>query len=104
LRVYDWSEYDSLNLDAFNPQDQPVTWHIKIADSKSFTHESWGVLAPKKVSNLAVTFADLTPERLDLTNMRSIQFWVDTGGFTQAPVVYLDYLRLEGALAPAKKK
>ena len=29
LRVYDWSEYSTLNLDAFNPQDQPVTWHIE---------------------------------------------------------------------------
>lgn len=104
LRVYDWSEYSTLNLDAFNPQDQPVTWHLKVADAKSFTHESWGVMTPKKVDNLAVTFTDLTTERLDLTNMRSIQFWVDTGGMTKAPVVYLDYLRLEGELAPVAKK
>jgi hypothetical protein len=104
LRVYDWSEYDTLNLDAFNPQDQPVTWHIRVADAKSFTHESWGILTPKKVANLAVTFTDLISERLDLTNMRSIQFWVDTTGLTQPPVVYLDYLRLEGNLIPPKKK
>ncbi len=103
LKVYDWSDYDTLNLDVFNPQGQPITWHIKVADSKSFTHESWGVMEPKKVANLAVTFTDFTNERLDLTNMRSIQFWVDTTGMTQAPVVYLDYLRLEGALTPKKK-
>ena len=93
-----------MNLDAFNPQDQPVTWHIRVADAKSFTHESWGILTPKKVANLAVTFTDLISERLDLTNMRSIQFWVDTTGLTQPPVVYLDYLRLEGNLIPPKKK
>ena len=61
-------------------------------------------MAPKKVANLAVTFTDLTAERLDLTNMRSIQFWVDTDGMTKAPVVYLDYLRLEGELVPVAKK
>ncbi len=104
LRVYDWSEYSTLNLDAFNPQDQPVTWHMRVADSKSFIHETWGVLTPKKVANLAVTFTDLTAERMDLANMRSIQFWVNTDGWTKPPVVYLDYLRLEGELAPASKK
>jgi hypothetical protein len=104
LRVYDWSEYGTLNLDVFNPQDLPVTWHMKVADAKSFTYDSWGVLSPKKVSNLAVTFTDLTAQRLDLTNMRSIQFWVDTNGWTTPPLVYLDYLRLEGDLTPVGNK
>ncbi len=107
LNVYDWSEYSNLMVDVFNPQDQPLTWHIQVADGRAFVDDqATGVLIPKKVTNIDVPFDELIKNRLDLTSIRSFSFWVDTAGLTTPPVIFMDYLRLEGDLAPlpAKKK
>lgn len=101
LKVYEWQEYADLKMDAFNPQDQPLTYHIQVADSHANLYETSGPLLPKKASPISVSLDGLIQQRLDLTNIRSLRFWVDTQGFTQPVVVYLDYIRLEGdATAP----
>lgn len=104
LSVFEWQDFGNLKWDVFNPQDQPVTYHAQIADARSFVYETSGSLTPKKVTNISVDLGDLIHDRLDLVNIRSFKFWVDTIGATQPVVVYLDYLRLEGEPAPAKKK
>jgi hypothetical protein len=96
LKVYEWQEYTDLKMDAFNPQDQPLTYHIQVADSHANIYETSGPLLPKKASPLSVPLDNLIQARLDLTNIRSLRFWVDTQGFSQPVVVYLDYIRLEG--------
>jgi hypothetical protein len=101
LKVYEWQEYADLKMDIFNAQDQPVTYHLQIADSRAFVYETSGVMTPKKVTNVSIPLDQLLSQRLHLTNIRSLRFWVDTAGFTQPVVVYLDYIRLEGdATAP----
>ncbi len=104
LKVYEWQDYADLKMDVFNAQDQPVTYRVQVADSRAFVYETSGPLTPKKVTNLTIHLNDLIQERLDLSNIRSLRFWVDTAGATQPVVVYLDYIRLEGdAAAPAAK-
>ena len=104
LSVFEWQEFGALKWDVYNPQDQPVTYHAQVADARSFVYETSGTLTPKKVTNISVDLDELLQNRLDLTNIRSFKFWVDTMGATQPVVVYLDYLRLEGEPAPVKKK
>jgi len=104
LTVFDWSEYTSLKLDAFNPQDNPVTYHLKVMDSKSYTYETSGPLLPKKVTNIALMTDDLDKARIDLTMISGLQFWVDMAGATAPATVYIDNLRLEFDPGDVKKK
>ncbi len=104
LTVFDWSEYTSLKLDVFNGQDLPVTYHLKVMDSRSYSFESTGTLLSKKVTNVALPTDDLEKARMDLTMIRGIQFWVDLAGATQPATVYLDNLRLEFDPGEVKKK
>ena len=104
LPVIDWKDYTSLKLDALNPQAQPVTYHLKLTDSKAYSHTASGVMLSKKVTNISVLLDELSQDRLDLSSMSSIQFWVDMTGATQPVSVYLDYLRLEFDPGEVKKK
>jgi hypothetical protein len=105
LNVYDWKDFTSLNLDVLNPEDKPVSYFIKISDSHTFIYEKSDVLTPKKVTNIIVPLEELIDKRLDLSNINSFKFWVDTTGATLPVVVYLDYLRLEAEkIAQPKKK
>jgi hypothetical protein len=109
LQVYEWQEYADFKMDVFNDQTQPVSYHIQIADAHAYRFDTSGALTPKKVTNISVALDDMSKERLDLSNIRSLKFWVDTAGFKEPVVVYLDYIRLEGdatapkAAAPKKK-
>jgi len=104
LTVYDWQDFTSLKLDAFNPMDQPVTYHLEVSDSKTFTHDTSGIMLGKKVTNISVLLDDLSQDRMDLSNMNSIQFWVDMNGASQPMSVYIDNLRLEFDPGEVKKK
>jgi hypothetical protein len=104
LTEYEWQDFTSLNLDVYNPKDQPVTYSIQIADARSFIHETSGALDPKKVTNISVSLADLIKERMDLSSIRSLKFRVDTMEATEPIELYLDYLRLEGDSSLPKKK
>jgi len=105
LNKYDWSEFTTLKLDVFNPQDQAVTCHLKVVDGRSFQHELPTVLIPKKVTNISLPLEDLVKDRMDLTSIQSLTFWVDTGKASKPVEVYLDYLRLDQEpVAAAPKK
>jgi hypothetical protein len=100
----DWTGFTTLNVDAFNPQDQPITYHLAVADGRSFQYETSGVLTPKKVTNVSVSLSDLTLARMDLSAIRSLSLAVDTQGNTLPVQVYWDYLRLEEVLQQPVKK
>jgi|SRR5581483_5520908 len=101
LKVYEWQEFADLKMDIFNPQDQPATYHVQTADSRAFVYETSGPLMPKKVTNVSIPLDEMIQKRVDLSNIRSLRFWVDTAGFNQPVTVFLDYIRLEGdATAP----
>ena len=101
LKVYEWQDYANLDMDIFNDQTQPVTYHVQIGDSHAYLYETSGPLTPKKVTNVSIPLDEAIKNRLDLTNIKSLRFWVDTTGATQPVVVYLDNIRLEGdATAP----
>jgi len=101
LKVFEWGEYADLKMDLFNDQAWPVTYHVEVGDSHAYLYENSGPLTPKKVTNVSIPLEELTKNRLDLSNIRSFRFWVDTAGAVQPVVVYLDYIRLEGdATAP----
>ncbi|HET9868876.1 MAG TPA: hypothetical protein VFR02_00045, partial [bacterium] len=85
------------------PQDKPVTYHLSVADGRSFVYQTSGVLTPKKVTNVSVPLADITAARLDPSAIRSLSLAVEVRGNTLPVEVYWDYLRLEQDLAPAKK-
>jgi hypothetical protein len=104
LTVFDWTDFTSLKLDVFNAMDEPMTYHLKLSDSKTFSHDTTGVMLSKKVTNISVLMDDLSQDRMDLSNMDSIQFWVDMTGATQPVSVYLDNLRLEFDPGEVKKK
>ena len=104
LKVYEWQEYADLKMDVFNDQAQPVTYHVQVGDAHAYLYDKSGPLTPKKVTNIAIPLDELTQARLDLSNIRSLRFWVDTSAAPQPVVVYLDYIRLEGdATAPKAK-
>ncbi len=101
LKVFEWQDYAELKMDVFNDQTQPVTYHVEVGDTHAYLYESSGPLTPKKVTNISISLEDIAKNRVDLSNIRSLRFWVDTAGATQPVVVYLDYIRLEGdATAP----
>ncbi|HJT24227.1 MAG TPA: hypothetical protein VJ873_06600 [bacterium] len=101
LKVFEWQEYADLKMDVFNDQAQPVTCHVQVGDSHAYLFDHVEPLTPKKVTNISVPLEEITKNRLDLGNIRSFRFWVDTTGATQPVVVYLDNIRLEGdATAP----
>jgi hypothetical protein len=104
LDVYDWTGFTTLNLDVLNPQDKPVSYFIRIADSHTFTYDHSDLLTSKKVTNIAIPLEELIDKRLDLANIRSFKFWVDTTGATLPVIVYLDYLRLEQEKVAQPKK
>lgn len=100
LQVFEWNEYLNLKMDVFNAQDQPVSYHMQVADAKAYVYETSGSLTPKKVTNITVPLEELIQKRLDLVNIRSLRFWVDSANASEPVVVYADHLRLEGD-APA---
>ncbi len=104
IPLYDWTGFTTLNIDAFNPQDKPVTYHLAVADGRSFQYETSGELTPKKVTNVSVNLSDLLQARLDLSAIRSLSLSVDTQGNSLPVQVYWDYLRLEEVLQPTVKK
>jgi hypothetical protein len=104
IPLYDWTGFTTLNIDAFNPQDQPVTYHLAVADGRSFQYETSGELVPKKVTNVSINLSDLLQARLDLSAIRSLSLAVDTQGNSMPVQVYWDYLRLEEVIQPAAKK
>ena len=104
IPLVDWTGFTTLNVDAFNPQDHPVTYHLEVADGRSFQYKTSGELAPKKVTNLSIPLEDIAGARLDLSTIRSLSLAVDTRGNSLPVQVYWDYLRLEEVLAPAPKK
>src|SRR5271154_864888 len=55
----DSTGYTTLNVDAFNPQDHPVTYHLEVADGRAFQYDTSGELTPKKVTNVSVPLDDL---------------------------------------------
>ncbi|HVZ79318.1 MAG TPA: hypothetical protein VHE12_00805 [bacterium] len=101
LGVYEWQDYANLKLDVFDPQDQPVSWFIQIADSRGYVYTASGSLLPRKVNNLVLPLGETAASRIDLSNIRSFHFGLDLSGAAQPLVVYLDNLRLDGdAKAP----
>lgn len=101
LPVYEWQDYANLKMDVFNDQAQPVTYWIEVADAHAYIYRKSDVLAPKKVTNVSIPLSDLVQQRVDLSNIRSLKFWLDMSGATQPLVVYLDNVRLEGDAATA---
>ncbi len=101
LKAFEWQDYADLKMDVFNDQAQPVTYHVEVGDSHAYLFDTSGPLTPKKVTNISIPLDALAQDRLDLSNIRSLRFWVDTTDAAQPVVVYLDYVRLEGdASAP----
>ena len=104
IPLVDWTGFTTLNVDAFNPQDHPVTYTLEVADGRAFQYKTSGELAPKKVTNVSVPLDDIAAARLDLSAIRSLSLSVDVRGNTVPVQVYWDYLRLEQVLATAPKK
>jgi hypothetical protein len=104
LEVFEWQEFEEFKMDVYNEQDYPVTFHLQVADAQAYDFEATGELAPKKVTNIEIPLLDLVDRRLDLTSIRSIRFWLGMAEAAQPSVIYLDYLRLEGEMANAKRK
>jgi hypothetical protein len=96
LKAYEWGDYAEFKMDVFNPQAEPLNYHIQVVDSKSYVYEYPGTLTPMKVTNISFPLLNLIQARLDLSNIRSLRFWVDMTGATEPLVVYLDNIRLEG--------
>jgi hypothetical protein len=91
-------------MDVFNPQDRPMTFHVQLTDSKTSRYDVSGPMLGKKVTNIAIPIEDLASARMDLSNIASINFWVEPVVAAQPVSVYLDYLRLEAGLPQAAKK
>jgi hypothetical protein len=104
LTQYDWSDWDTLNLDVFNPGETPVTTVLTVTDAKGFKYDTSLVFLPKKVTNAAVTLSLLKKERLDLTSVDSLSLQPDVTNAKDPVELYLDYLRLEGEPVVASKK
>ncbi|HVM33083.1 MAG TPA: hypothetical protein VMU88_08115 [bacterium] len=104
IPLVDWTGFTTLNVDAFNPQDRPVTYHLEVADGRAFQYKSSGVLTPKKVTNVSVNLDDIAQARLDLSAIRSLSLAVECQGNSLPVVVYWDYLRLEQVPTAAPKK
>jgi hypothetical protein len=104
LEVFEWQEFEEFKMDVYNEQDYPVTYHLQVADAQSFVHEATGELGPRKVTNIEVPLLDLVDKRMDLTSIRSFRFWLEMSEASRPAVVYLDYLRLEGEMAKAKRR
>ena len=105
LTQYDWSDWDTLNVDVFNPGDTPVSAVLSVTDAKGFKCDAPLVFLPKKVSNAAVSISVLKKERLDLTSIDSLSIQPDVSNAKEPVELYFDYLRLEGEpVVPSKKK
>jgi hypothetical protein len=96
LRTQDFSNYRSLKLDVFNPEERPINGMLEIGDSRGYVFVLPAVgLEGQKVTTLGADLPDLAAQDLDLTRIRHVAFHVDVAGRGSAPVLYLDYLRLE---------
>jgi hypothetical protein len=105
LNQYDWTSYDTLNLDVFNPADAPVSATLTVTDAKGYEYTSSFLFLPKKVTNAAVSLSLLKKERLDLTAVDSLTLQPDVSTAAEPVELFLDYLRLEGdPIVPQKKK
>ncbi len=105
LDQYDWTGYDTLNLDVFNPSDAPVSATLTVTDAKGYEYASSFLFLPKKVTNAAVSLSLLKHERLDLTAVDSLTLQPDVSTAAEPVELFLDYLRLEGdPIVPQKKK
>lgn len=106
LTAFDWSAWDTLNLDVFNPGEAPVSAVLTITDARGYKYDSTLLFLPKKVTNAAVTLSLVKKERLDLSSIDSINLQPDVMSAKDPVELYLDYLRLQGepkAAAPRKK-
>jgi len=105
LTQFDWTGWDTLNLDVFNPGEAPVSAILTVTDAKGFRFEAPLVFEPKKVTNAAVSLSLAKKERLDLSSVDSLSLQPDVLNAKEPVELYLDYLRLEGdPIIPVKKK
>jgi hypothetical protein len=105
LTQYDWSAWDTLNVDVFNPGDAPVSAILTVTDARGFKCDAPLLFLPKKVTNAAVSISVLKKERLDLASIDSLSIQPNVGDAKEPVELYFDYLRLEGEpLVAAKKK
>jgi hypothetical protein len=106
LAKFDWSGWETLSFDVFNPADAPISATVAVTDARGYKYESPLVFLPKKVTNAAVSIALMQKERLDITTMSSLSLQPDVTNAVEPVELYVDYLRLEGQppTAPKKKK
>lgn len=98
LRAYNWSSFKNFQMDAFNPQNQPVTYFLKFVDSRSFSYKVSGVLLPNIENKIIVPINDLLKARLNLKMIRSVSFWVHLTKTQQPLDIFIDYVRLDAPL------
>ena len=105
LTQFDWTGWDTLNLDVFNPGEAPVSAILTITDARGYRFDAPLVFEPKKVTNAAVSLSLAIKERLDLSSVDSLALQPDVSAAKEPVELYLDYLRLEGEpIVPVKKR
>jgi hypothetical protein len=104
LTQFDWSDWDTLNVDVFNPGETMVSATLTVTDARGFKYDSTLSFLPKKVTNAAVSLSLMKKERLDLSSVNSLTLQPDVTNALEPVELYLDYLRLEGEPKVAAKK
>jgi len=103
LRVSDWSKYDMIKIDVFNP-NMPLTLHMRVDDNKS-----WGnyysrfnsyVKLSRGMNNISIKLSVIArgpkKRRMNMSKIKEIHFFLmDT---TSKYKLYFDALRLEKTL------
>jgi len=101
LRPSDWSGYDVMAVDVFNPQDGPVTFAIRIDDAQSrdygsrYNRENFTCPPGRSTFELNITGLPtsnrLTPRKIDVANLKLISIFTLPG---KPVTLYFDNLRL----------
>ena len=87
----DWSKYDYLKLDFFNP-GETVVLAVRMKDGKGKGYDNWNYKVPKGALK-AVFDLEKVGAKMDLSDVK--QFWFHAVAKSDPPrVIYLDNVRL----------
>ena len=97
----DWSAYRQFKVDVFNPDEEPLTFHVRIDDRNS----RWDYgerfdrdfTIKKGMANITIPLdsmkANVSPRSLDLQNIKNLMFFIP--GNDRKRTFYIDNIRLE---------
>ncbi len=103
LTVTNWSEFNYMSLDVYNPTALSQNLRVRISDSQGNVTQT-AVAVTEGISTLELPLSILSNARLNAADIKSLTLYLDTAGQDVDPVLIIDNFGLHQATIEARIK